>query len=51
MGLSTHIYLFALDLAIQWMLWAVATWFQTDKFYDLAGNSVVELSFIGSHVM
>ena len=29
----------ALDFGIQWALWAVASIFQTEKFYDLAGSS------------
>jgi len=29
----------ALDFGIQWGLWLVASFFQTEKFYDLAGSS------------
>ena len=29
----------ALDFGIQWALWAFAAFFQTEKFYDLAGSS------------
>ena len=29
----------ALDFAIQWALWSVAAFYQTEKFYDLAGSS------------
>ena len=28
----------ALDFAIQWALWSVAAFFQTEKFYDLGGS-------------
>ena len=29
----------ALDFGIQWVLWLVASFFQTEKFFDLAGSS------------
>ncbi|XP_065194270.1 uncharacterized protein LOC135825589 [Sycon ciliatum] len=35
--------LFAIDMAIQWSLWAVAAALKTEKFYDLAGSSTFGL--------
>ena len=29
----------ALDFGVQWLLWSVAAYFQTEKFYDLAGSA------------
>ena len=29
----------AVDMGIQWSLWAVAAYFRTEKFFDLAGSS------------
>jgi len=34
------------DFAVQWIGWAFASWFQTEKFYDLTGS----LTFIGLSV-
>ena len=28
-----------LDFAIQWLMWAIAAFLQTEKFYDLAGSA------------
>lgn len=32
------LYLSAIDFGIQWILWGLASWLKTEKFYDLAGN-------------
>jgi hypothetical protein len=31
------VYLSAIDFGIQWVLWGLASWLKTEKFYDLAG--------------
>lgn len=32
----------ATDLTIQWLGWALASAFKTEKFYDLAGNDLFQ---------
>ena len=35
--------LFAVDMGLQWALWAIASVLRTEKFYDLAGSSTFGL--------
>lgn len=37
MSFSKLLYLSGIDFGIQWLLWGVAAFLKTEKFYDLAG--------------
>merc|ERR1712209_214182 len=38
---------FAIDMGIQWGAWVVASYFQTEKFYDLTGSATfIALSYL-----
>ncbi len=41
-----YVKILAVDMGIQWVAWAFAAFFQTERFYDLTGkNSVLRLEF------
>ena len=37
--------IFAIDMGIQWAAWGVASYFQTEKFYDITGNKFLFVFF------
>ena len=37
-GDNNFVNIFAIDMGIQWVAWGVASYFQTEKFYDLTGK-------------
>ncbi|KZS12491.1 Uncharacterized protein APZ42_022630 [Daphnia magna] len=43
MAFMKLLYLSAIDFGIQWILWGLASWLKTEKFYDLAGSSTFAL--------
>lgn len=36
--MSHYVKLLAVDMGIQWVAWGFASYFQTEKFYDITGN-------------
>ena len=37
-GDNNFVNIFAIDMGIQWVAWGAASYFQTEKFYDLTGK-------------
>ena len=35
---NNYLKIFAIDMGIQWTAWGVASFFQTEKFYDITGK-------------
>ena len=39
---NNFVKIFAIDMGIQWAAWGVASYLQTEKFYDITGNCLQE---------
>jgi len=44
---NNYLKIFAIDMGIQWTAWGVASFFQTEKFYDITGSATfIALSYL-----